>query len=123
MTENIIERVIGWLRAGYPQGVPHGDYVALFGVLHRALTDTEVRVIADRLAASDLDEITHDDIADLIRETVHQNASTGDVRRVGGRLAAGGWPLASFADVPDEDSGVASAVAGTRRGDTTQQAG
>ncbi|HEY5484993.1 MAG TPA: DUF3349 domain-containing protein, partial [Propionibacteriaceae bacterium] len=31
-------RVVGWLRAGYPDGVPQQDYVALLGILHRQLT-------------------------------------------------------------------------------------
>ena len=44
-----VARVLSWLRAGYPAGVPRGDYVALLGLLRRKLTDTEVRLIADEL--------------------------------------------------------------------------
>ena len=35
-------RILGWLREGYPQGVPREDYIALFGVLQRHLTEEEI---------------------------------------------------------------------------------
>lgn len=90
---NIVQRVLAWLRAGYPEGVPQQDYVALFGVLHRALTPTEVESLAQRLAEGDTVPVGRDDIENLIRRTVHEEPSDADVRRVAGRLAAGGWPL------------------------------
>lgn len=98
---NIAERVLDWLRAGYPQGIPQHDYVALFGILHRALTEAEVTDFAQRLTAAADDPttpITHDDIANIISDNVHQEPSAEDVRRVAGRLAEGGWPLASPLD-------------------------
>ena len=33
-----MQRVLQWLRAGYPEGVPQQDYVALLGILRRTLT-------------------------------------------------------------------------------------
>lgn len=104
MTEsqpNIVERVLNWLRAGYPQGIPAKDYVALFGILHRALTEAEVADFAQRLGEAAEDPatpITHADIHAIISENVHQEPSAEDVRRVAGRLAEGGWPLASPLD-------------------------
>ena len=98
---DIAARVLDWLRAGYPEGVPANDYVALFGILHRALTETEVQDFADRLAAAATDPespITRDDIEAIISANVHQEPSDDDVRRVAGRLAEGGWPLASPVD-------------------------
>lgn len=97
----IAARVLDWLRAGYPEGIPAHDYVALFGILHRALTETEVQDFADRLAAAAADPstpITREDIEAIISTQVHQEPSDEDVRRVAGRLAEGGWPLASPVD-------------------------
>ncbi|GAA5048898.1 DUF3349 domain-containing protein [Nocardia callitridis] len=49
---NLLHKIVGWLRAGYPQGVPRSDYVALLAVLHRHLTDFEVAAIAEELIAA-----------------------------------------------------------------------
>ena len=84
------------LRAGYPTGIPRGDYIALLGVLRRKLTDDEVRQISAQLAeaADQGDEITVADVEKLINEATLDDASAEDVARVSARLAAGGWPLA-----------------------------
>jgi Protein of unknown function (DUF3349) len=100
---NFLMRAVEWLRAGYPAGVPRGDYVALLGLLRRKLTDVEVKKIAQDLAdisQRDGDPITTADIEDMISSSVLQEASADDVARVSARLAAGGWPLA---DPPEEE--------------------
>ncbi len=93
------------MRAGYPDGVPQGDYVALLGILHRRLTDAEVETIAGEIAsaASRDNPVTEDDIRTMITEQVYQRATKKDVARVSAMLAAGGWPLADADDdVEDE---------------------
>ena len=92
---SFVARAVDWLRAGYPTGIPRGDYIALLGVLRRKLTDDEVRAIAAQLAeaADQGDEITVADVEKLINEATLDDASTDDVARVSSRLAAGGWPL------------------------------
>ncbi len=99
MTEtrsNFVVRALDWLRAGYPTGVPRGDYVALLGLLRRKLTDHEVRQIAGELAglAEDGESITTADVAKLISEATLDEPAAREVARVSARLAAGGWPLA-----------------------------
>ncbi|WP_229076571.1 DUF3349 domain-containing protein [Actinoplanes sp. DH11] len=90
-----LARALEWLRAGYPQGVPRQDYVALLGLLRRKLTEDEVRSIARGLAAGQVTEpITGQDIEAMISSTVLQEATPEDVVRVSAHLAAGGWPLA-----------------------------
>ncbi len=42
--------IIGWLRAGYPEGVPDVDYIPLFALLGSQLTDKEVYEIGEELA-------------------------------------------------------------------------
>ena len=105
MTENthgtgVVSRVLQWLRAGYPAGVPQQDYVVLLGLLRRKLTDTEVHQISQELTrmAAAGDDITEADVEALINRTTLDEAAPEDVARVSARLAAGGWPLA---DNPD----------------------
>lgn len=105
MAIGFVQRIVGWMRAGYPEGIPDGDYVALLGILHRRLTDAEVEEIAgDLAAAADRDNpVTETDIRTMITDRVYERASKKDVARVSAKLAAGGWPLADADDdVEDE---------------------
>jgi hypothetical protein len=101
---NFMTRAVGWLRAGYPTGVPRGDYIALLGVLRRTMTEEEVRKIAmdlaDRSVLAGDDPISTVDIEEMINASLLQSARPEDVVRVSAHLAAGGWPLA---DPPDND--------------------
>jgi sirohydrochlorin ferrochelatase len=89
----LLSKVIGWLRAGYPDGVPDVDYIPLFALLGRHLTDTEVKDIADELARTG-DAHCADAIHAAINERTHAQPNESDLGRVRARLAAGGWPLA-----------------------------
>ncbi|GGM56159.1 DUF3349 domain-containing protein [Dactylosporangium sucinum] len=100
MEAGFLTRVVDWLRAGYPAGVPRQDYVALFGLLRRKLTDVEVHAIAEALAGRSVlrdEPITVEDIEQMINDAVLQEPSDEDVARVSARLAAGGWPLSDQA--------------------------
>lgn len=96
----IVGRVVGWLRAGYPAGVPRQDYVVLLGLLRRKLTEVEVRQIAEDLALLALqgESVTTADVERMISQATLDEASAEDIRRVSSRLAAGGWPLADAGD-------------------------
>ena len=98
----VSERILNWLRAGYPKGIPREDYIALFAVLHRRLTETEVRLIADRLIADATEsgegEIDRTEIEAAIEKLALETPGDEDVARVASRLAAGGWPLADPAE-------------------------
>jgi hypothetical protein len=94
-------RILDWLRAGYPQGIPPRDYVALLGVLRRQLTDEDIDTIAAELAAhtdASGDPVTEADIHAIVRDRVFQTATDEDIQRVSSRLASGGWPLSSSLD-------------------------
>jgi Protein of unknown function (DUF3349) len=93
---SFLTRAVEWLRAGYPTGIPKGDYVVLLGLLRRKLTDEEIRKIAQDLAVQSegVDPITTADIEEMIIGATLQDAGESDVARVSARLAAGGWPLA-----------------------------
>jgi len=87
--------IIGWLRAGYPEGVPNVDYIPLFALLGSQLTNDEVAAIAEELENSSADPESADAIKRAIAAvTDHHEPKDSDVARVRARLAAGGWPLA-----------------------------
>lgn len=90
--------IIGWLRAGYPEGVPEHDYLPLFALLGSQLTDAEIGEIADELALTgDGDSLQAMKAA--ITAVTQNKPQESDIARVRARLAAGGWPLAP----PDRD--------------------
>ena len=37
----VLNKIVDWLRAGYPDGVPNVDYIPLFALLGSQLTETE----------------------------------------------------------------------------------
>ncbi len=88
-----LSAVIGWLRAGYPEGVPDVDCIPLFALLGSQLSDGDVNTIADALA-SDTDRSSAEAIRTAIKQVTHDQPSDADIARVKARLAAGGWPLA-----------------------------
>ncbi|MCH8611835.1 DUF3349 domain-containing protein [Arsenicicoccus dermatophilus] len=96
MQSTVLTRIIDWLRAGYPQGVPQQDYIALFGILHRDLTEQEVLEVAEEMTRhrEPGTQVSRAQIEERIRQAVHERPSAEDVQRVASRLAAGGWPLA-----------------------------
>jgi Protein of unknown function (DUF3349) len=97
----VLSAIVGWLRAGYPDGVPDVDYLPLFALLASQLTDGEVNAIADNLADSS-DPDSAQAIRRAIESVTHSTPNNSDIARVRAHLAAGGWPLAR----PDRDHSV-----------------
>ena len=91
---DVLKSIVGWLRAGYPEGVPEVDYIPLFALLASQLTDADVQAIADELASSG-DLASADAIHKAITAATDSKPLEVDVGRVRARLAAGGWPLAA----------------------------
>ena len=90
-----LSSVVGWLRAGYPEGVPPSDYIPLVALLARRLSHDEVLAVAAELTRSgELDTIDDVDIATVITKVTDELPREEDVDRVRARLALGGWPLA-----------------------------
>ncbi|HSN12796.1 MAG TPA: DUF3349 domain-containing protein, partial [Propionibacteriaceae bacterium] len=108
-SRNVVTRVVGWLRAGYPDGVPQQDYIALLGILHRHLSEDEIIEIAQTLA--DADEV---DVEARIRLAIKrktlQPATDDEVARVSARLATVGWPLDVVELAPPEEAGASADV-------------
>jgi len=99
MPDSPVVRILNWLKAGYPEGIPQNDFPSVLLVLHQNLSDDDIDAIADELAIQSVSNgvapVTADHIRDIVREKAFQTASDDDIRRVSARLAAGGWPLAA----------------------------
>lgn len=88
---NFIGRIVDWINAGYPEGVPGPDRVPLFALLKRRLTDDEVKIVAGALLQQG--EIDDADIGVLITEITDELPTPDEIERVRERLATYGWPL------------------------------
>jgi uncharacterized protein YcgL (UPF0745 family) len=86
-----LARIVAWLNAGYPDGVPGPDRVPLLALLTRRLSDDEVKAVAQEL--TDEGHFDHVDIGVLITQITDELPAPQDVERVRERLATKGWPL------------------------------
>ena len=89
----VLTKIITWLRAGYPDGVPDVDYIPLFALLGSELTDSEVKAIGSELVKESKPE-SAEEIRRAIEAVTSHKPGDADIARVRARLAAGGWPLA-----------------------------
>ena len=98
---NFLARIVAWITAGYPEGVPGPDRVPLFALMKQRLTDDEVKAVVAALIAdaefgaapsgpAGIDTV---DIGVLITQITDDLPAPEDVERVRARLAARGWPL------------------------------
>jgi hypothetical protein len=90
----VVTKIVGWLRAGYPEGVPQHDYMPIFALLGTQLTNDEVTLIAGELELS-ADPASADAIKAAITAVTDTKPTDADLARVRSHLAAGGWPLAT----------------------------
>lgn len=89
----IVARVLGFLRAGYPDGVPSTDYQPLLALLRRKLSDDEVHQVAAELISEGLLPVSTADIGVAITKAIDVMPSSQDVQRVKDRLSTTGWPV------------------------------
>jgi len=104
--QSLIKRILNWLTAGYPKGVPPTERYALIALLRRTLTDDEVKQVITSLTAADspaLEDgvITDDEIRAAVAAVIEDAPSDDDLRTVSVRLAAAGWPLEGTFGTPD----------------------
>lgn len=86
-----LDRIVTWLRAGYPDGIPQNDYLPLLALLARRLTADEVKIVARELMSrTAFDDF---DIGASIMGITDELPTPEDVERVRERLVAKGWPL------------------------------
>ena len=88
---NFLTKIVAWITAGYPDGVPGPDRVPLFALMRQRLTEDEVKAVTKEL--TNRGEFDHVDIGILITQLTDELPTPADVERVRARLAAKGWPL------------------------------
>jgi uncharacterized protein (DUF2267 family) len=97
MTGNakFMDNVLGWLRAGYPEGVPPKDYFALLALLKRSLNEQEIiQVVQSILRTGDGDTpVTEEEIHAAIHQVIEKEPNPEEIHQVAARLALVGWPL------------------------------
>ena len=79
-----LAKIVAWITAGYPEGVPGPDRVPLFALLKPRLTDDEVKTVARELI--NRGEFDHVDIGVLITQLTDELPAPDDVERVRTRL-------------------------------------
>ena len=90
---DMLTRLVGFLRAGYPEGVPTNDYIPLLALLRRRLSDDEVIALASELISADRTPVGGDDARVAITKITDEMPSQRDTERVKQRLVAVGWPV------------------------------
>ena len=92
-------KIVTWLNAGYPEGVPGPDRVPLLALLTPRLTNDEVKAVAEDLI--NRGNFDHVDIGVLITQLTDELPTPDDIERVRVRLASKGWPLDDPRDTED----------------------
>ncbi|MGJ6125352.1 DUF3349 domain-containing protein [Mycolicibacterium sp. Y3] len=107
---SLVARILDWLRAGYPEGVPGADRVPLLALLRNTpLTEDQVKEVVAHITAADSSaladgEIDRDEIEAFIAEVTHHDAGPENVRRVAAKLAAAGWPLSGVEGLEETEN-------------------
>ena len=88
-----LDRVLNWVRAGYPTGVPDQDYVPLMALLRRRLSDDEVTDLGQELVRKGIIPADRIDVGAGILKRTLELPSPDEMDRVSQRLRVGGWPV------------------------------
>ncbi len=97
---DVVARVVAFLRAGYPHGVPATNYVPLLALLRRRLSDEEVVAVASELTAHGQLPVDAIDIRAAIIKMTDEMPSPDEVERVQQRLRSGESPIDDRLDGP-----------------------
>lgn len=90
---DLVARIVAFIRAGYPHGVPETDYIPLLALLRRRLSDDEVAAVANELVSRGDLNIDTADIGAAITRITDELPSPADLDRVQRRLETIGWPV------------------------------
>jgi hypothetical protein len=83
-----LDKILGWVRAAYPDGVPAADRLGLIAVL------------GDFVSGDQLSGITA-----LMGKAPAGTATPEQIAKVAAKLVAGGWPLANPGESEGDDDG------------------
>lgn len=94
-----LEKLIAWLRAGYPNGIPERDYVPLVALLRRRLTEDEVNELGRDLVAQGMVPADRIDVGTGYVRMTDELPSFEELDRITRQLHEAGldidpeWPL------------------------------
>jgi len=96
----VLQKVLDWLHAGYPSGIPEKDYYPLLAFLARSLKPDEVGEVVSTIEAESHagHQTTAAEVRAAIEEVTKSPALVQDVRRVEEHLRAMGWELEPAGD-------------------------
>jgi hypothetical protein len=84
----VVDRVLRWLHEGYPDGVPYTDYVPLFALLDKRLTENEIEDFAGKLEGLS-DAATAQVIREALATRGEHHPTDAEVARVQARIEEG----------------------------------
>lgn len=96
---SLVRRVLDWLRAGYPDGIPAKDYQPVVALLRREQVESDViarvveQLLTDWHAGPGDDPITSVDAGVALLKHTNELPSEADIDRVQEHLAQHGWPF------------------------------
>lgn len=88
-----LEKVVGWLRASYPTGVPERDFQPLLALMRRRLSEDEVHELGNRLVAGGLVPAERVDVGVGITKVTQELPSPHELDRVMTHLEHYGFPV------------------------------
>ncbi len=88
-----LERALGWLKAGYPQGIPSSDYIPLVAVLRRKLSADEIEELGRELTAQGMVPADHIDVGTGYLKITDELPGVEELERVTRRLEDAGWEI------------------------------
>jgi Protein of unknown function (DUF3349) len=96
----VLQKVLDWLHAGYPEGVPEKDYYPLLAFLARSLKPDEVSEVVTGLQVDQQPgrPTTTADVEAAIEVVTKSPALAHDVQRIEDHLRELGWELEPAAE-------------------------
>lgn len=88
-----MQRIVAWLREGYPQGVPERDYQPLMALLRRQLSEDEMDDLGNELVARGIVPADRVDVGVGITRVIAELPTTEEMDRVTTHLREHGWPV------------------------------
>jgi uncharacterized protein DUF3349/ANTAR domain-containing protein/GAF domain-containing protein len=85
-----LAKIVEFLRADYPDGIPSTGHVPLVALLRRRLCDDDLERIAEEICELG-PPVRHHHVDVAVRRVLREAACAGDVDEVGRRLADAGW--------------------------------
>ncbi|MBK8462304.1 MAG: DUF3349 domain-containing protein [Nigerium sp.] len=90
--------MLGWLKAGYPHGIPEADFVPLLGLLQRRLSADEMQALGERLRATGLVPANRVDVGVEYLRITRELPDEAELRRIVEHLRQTGVELADDAE-------------------------